>query len=822
MTRSALDTPMMRQYLAIKAQHPDAIVFYRMGDFYEMFLRDAELAAPLLDIALTTRDKGKPDAVPMCGVPVHAVDAYVQRLAELGHRVAICEQVEDARRTGGRRLVRREVVEVVTPGLVGDPDGTRRGARELALAALLAPGAGDRARGARRLDGRPARDRGAAAARRGAAAARCSRSCGASSRARCCARRRARERSRPRSRALLPDAARTRGRRGELRAARAPAIPTASTRGATGAAPRAAAALLALPGRAPAVRAARRSRGCARYRALRRDGARRGDARAPRALPQTARTARARGTLIERIDRTRRRSARAGSRAGSPIRCSTRRRSRARQDAVAWLAERDRLRARLREALRRRARSRAAAREGGAPVARRRATSPRCAARSRRCRRCADALASGADEALLGGRRRAAPALPRARAAARAGASCCARRSSTSRRRCCAARAARARPATCARASTPSSTRCAKPPARAASGSPGLEARGARAHAASRALKIRFHPVHGYGIEITQGAARARARRLRAQADARERRALHDAGAARDRADTCSARTSGRRRSSARSSRRCASAALEHAARDPRRGGGGRRARRARVARRGGAAATAGCGPQVDASDGLEIRAGRHPVVEPLLAAQRRRGFVPNDTRARSRRHRRSCVLTGPEHVGQEHLPAPGGADRAARADRAASCRPRRRGSAWSIASSPASAPATGSRAASPPSWSRCARPPRSWPTPRRRSLVILDEIGRGTSTFDGLSIAWAVAEYLHDTPGARRAHAVRDPLPRAHRSRAHAARASRNAPLRGARVGRGRGLPAAPACRARRAAPTGSRWRGSRGCRRR
>ncbi|HEX2485194.1 MAG TPA: hypothetical protein VHQ66_07835, partial [Myxococcota bacterium] len=69
MSRSALDTPMMRQYLALKERHPDAILFYRMGDFYEMFLGDAELAAPLLDIALTTRDKGKPDAVPMCGVP---------------------------------------------------------------------------------------------------------------------------------------------------------------------------------------------------------------------------------------------------------------------------------------------------------------------------------------------------------------------------------------------------------------------------------------------------------------------------------------------------------------------------------------------------------------------------------------------------------------------------------------------------------------------------------------------------------------------------------------------------------------------------------
>ena len=126
---------MMRQYLSIKAQHPDAILLYRMGDFYEMFLRDAEIAAPLLDIALTTRDRGKEDPVPMCGVPVHSADPHVKRLAELGHRVAICEQVEDAKAASGRRLVKREVVEVVTPGLVGDPGGIEA-VRELALVAL--------------------------------------------------------------------------------------------------------------------------------------------------------------------------------------------------------------------------------------------------------------------------------------------------------------------------------------------------------------------------------------------------------------------------------------------------------------------------------------------------------------------------------------------------------------------------------------------------------------------------------------------------------------------------------------------------------------
>ena len=135
MTVSARETPMMKQYLAVKAAYPGAIVFYRMGDFYEMFLEDAELAAPLLDIALTSRDKNKPDPVPMCGVPVHAADQHIKRLAELGHCVALCEQVEDAKQAGGKRLVRREVVEVVTPGLTGDPAGIA-GNREVTLAAL--------------------------------------------------------------------------------------------------------------------------------------------------------------------------------------------------------------------------------------------------------------------------------------------------------------------------------------------------------------------------------------------------------------------------------------------------------------------------------------------------------------------------------------------------------------------------------------------------------------------------------------------------------------------------------------------------------------
>jgi len=123
LSSSSLDTPMMKQFIKVKSQYPDAVVFYRMGDFYEMFMDDAVQVAPILDITLTTRDKGKADAVPMCGIPVHAADAHIKRLAELGFRVAICEQVEDPKATGGKRLVRREVVEVVTPGLVGDPEG---------------------------------------------------------------------------------------------------------------------------------------------------------------------------------------------------------------------------------------------------------------------------------------------------------------------------------------------------------------------------------------------------------------------------------------------------------------------------------------------------------------------------------------------------------------------------------------------------------------------------------------------------------------------------------------------------------------------------
>ncbi len=107
-------TPMMRQYLSIKREHPDAILFFRMGDFYEMFLEDAVKAADILKIALTSRDKGKENSVPMCGVPYHAAESYLTKLVRAGLKVAICDQVEDPRRAKG--LVKREVTRIVTPG----------------------------------------------------------------------------------------------------------------------------------------------------------------------------------------------------------------------------------------------------------------------------------------------------------------------------------------------------------------------------------------------------------------------------------------------------------------------------------------------------------------------------------------------------------------------------------------------------------------------------------------------------------------------------------------------------------------------------------
>ena len=105
---------MMQQYMQVKEQHKDHILFFRLGDFYEMFFDDALLVSKELELTLTGRDCGLPERAPMCGVPYHSCDAYIARLIKKGYKVAICEQMEDPKSAKG--LVKRDVIRVITPG----------------------------------------------------------------------------------------------------------------------------------------------------------------------------------------------------------------------------------------------------------------------------------------------------------------------------------------------------------------------------------------------------------------------------------------------------------------------------------------------------------------------------------------------------------------------------------------------------------------------------------------------------------------------------------------------------------------------------------
>jgi DNA mismatch repair protein MutS len=131
-------TPMLRQYRRVKSEHPDAILMFRLGDFYEMFYDDAVVASRLLSLTLTARHRGSPNEAPMCGVPYHAAEGYIARLVRQGHRVAICDQVEDAKLARG--IVRREVTRVVSPGTMTDPAHLPE--REPNYIAALLPGGG--------------------------------------------------------------------------------------------------------------------------------------------------------------------------------------------------------------------------------------------------------------------------------------------------------------------------------------------------------------------------------------------------------------------------------------------------------------------------------------------------------------------------------------------------------------------------------------------------------------------------------------------------------------------------------------------------------
>lgn len=138
----AAQTPMMAQYWALKNAHPDCLLFFRMGDFYELFFDDAVKAAPLLDVALTRRGKDAGEDVPMCGVPVHAYESYLPRLIRTGQKVAIAEQMEDpaeAKKRGGKAIVARDVVRIITPGTLTEEAFLER-AKANYLAALAVQG----------------------------------------------------------------------------------------------------------------------------------------------------------------------------------------------------------------------------------------------------------------------------------------------------------------------------------------------------------------------------------------------------------------------------------------------------------------------------------------------------------------------------------------------------------------------------------------------------------------------------------------------------------------------------------------------------------